>query len=212
MKLLFFLLLITSCTTLVSSSCFGNNSSPNTTTSPCLAGVYIPHQQPYRPSSPYFPQVHPTHEFPGYRPAGYPYPQPGYQQPYQGSHVQFPQSIGHHDPYYRPIDVSRVGYSYPSGYRGPHPHHDWNQQHNYNNHLSQPPPRYTIGHGHPNFSPVPPRRTYQIQSPSKEPVFMDRGTIAFVGRDVELSCSFHDTRYRIVSVSMSVSILTQLTI
>lgn len=196
MKLLFSLLLITASTSFVTSSCFGNATASNSTTSPCLAAAY---GQEYRPSSAYFPPAYPHHEIPGYR------PQTAYYHQH-GSNVLFPSPYPgqHHQPYYRPSEGPGSGYSYPADYRGPLP--DWNQQ-QYNNHLSQPPPRYTIGHGHPNLLPVHPefqRRTYIAdlrQTPPKEPVFMDRGTVGFVGRDAELSCAFYDSRFRLVSVS-----------
>lgn len=197
------------CIVPVRTSCFGNSSTPNSTISPCLVngGAFLPHQLPpalflNRPS-PYYQHTYPQDHPYGYRTAPQ-FP----QQQLPGSNVLFPQSgyQTEYNPYYRPNDLSRVGYSYPSGYRGPQM--EWNHYYppQYSNHLGQPPPRYTLGHGHPNFSPVSPifqRRTYASdyrQSQWKEPLYQGRGTVAFVGRDAELSCSFYDTRYKVVSV------------
>ena len=114
--------------------------------------------------------------------------------------MAFPQSgyrTDAYNPFFRPIDVSRVGYSYPAGYRGPQT--DWPQ------YGQPPPPRYTIGSGYPSFAPIQPiqRRTYLVEQRGHagEPIFMGRGGLVFVGRDAELSCSFYDNRFRIVSVS-----------
>ena len=193
------------------SSCFGNGTVPNSTASPCLVngGAFLPNQLPaavfpHRPSSPFYPQVYPYEQPYGYRTG------PQFtQQQLPASNIRFPQPgyQTEYNPYYRPNDVSRLGYSYPAGYRGPEVEYNHNSSPYYNNYLGQPPPRYTLGHGHPNFSPVAPlfqRRTYAAdhrQDHTKEPIFMDRGTVSFVGRDAELSCSFYDNRYRVVSVS-----------
>lgn len=215
-KFIFFLLLIgtISC---VHAACFDNGTFPNSTANPCLVNGGPFYQLPpaaYPPhlSSPYYQQVNPYQQPYGYQ-TGARVPTP--QLP--GSNVIFPKTgyQNAYNPYYRPDDISRLGYSYPAGYRGPQTEYYQYGGPQYNNHLSQPPSRYTLGQGHPNFSPVAPlfqRRTYNSmydpdhrQDHTREPIFMDRGTVAFMGRDAELTCAFYDNRYRIVSVSLRFS-------
>ena len=192
----------------IRASCFGNGTSPyNTTSHPCFTGAVFPnhllppqhsiHPQQVYPQSPF--------EFPIYRPNPY-YPQPGYQP---GSSTSFiPGSYQtEYNPYYRPNDISRLGYAYPTGYRGPQ--FGWQpQEHNYHgNYMNQIPARYSLTFGHPNMLPVHPafqKRTYVVNNRPdhlNQPIFMDRGTFTFVGRDAELTCAFLDSRYRLVSVS-----------
>ena len=185
------------------ASCLGNSTSLNSTT-PCLVGALLP---AYRPQS-VFPSPYPhyVNEFYGQRPS----PQVAFQPHHASYRPVLPNFQTDYDPYFRPNDAHSNGYTYPAGYRGP----EWTPYHSqyHQQPISQPPIRYSIGGNHPNLSPVFQRRTYlaNSQSHSTEPIFMDRGTVTFVGRDVELTCAFYDSRFRIVSVSLSSEPLSSL--
>lgn len=139
--------------------------------------------------------------FPEYGDPRFPYvfPPPPHPQPYPNYPVGFqnptygfqPHSQVHWPQAPQPM-AQRSGYTYPPNYSGP----------------SQYYPRLPF-YGYPL-----PHNSFQRRSgplpvavKASEPVFMGRGTVQIMNnRDSELTCSFTDPKYRIISVSCVIEI------
>lgn len=101
------------------------------------------------------------------------------------------------------------GYNYPPGYTGP----QQQQVTTYPQYPGYPNTGYPIQPY--NSNPYYPQQMFGRRmwiAPSKpdakksddDPVFMNRGTIQIInGRDAEMTCTFVDPRYKMVSVSIS---------
>lgn len=106
-----------------------------------------------------------------------------YQYPSHGfgphSHVHWPQQPS----------IQRPGYSYPPNYSGP----------------SQYYPRLPFyGYPLPHYSFSRRSGSLQEAAQATKPLYMDRATVQIInGRDAELTCSFTDPKYRVVSVRKS---------
>lgn len=142
--------------------------------------------------------------FPGYGdprlpymfPPPYPQPYPNYPPGYQMPSYGFQPHQQVHWPQQPP---QRSGYTYPPNYSGP----------------SQYYPRMPVyGYPLPNYSFQRRSGSFPVAAKVTEPIFMDRGTVQIInGRDVELTCSFTDPKYKVISVcNLSFSTLHRLLI
>lgn len=146
----------------------------------------------------------------GYRTYHQPYGdyQGNYPYPTQRSGDNYPPGYQYPLNYYHNMNDGRQtsGYTYPPGYRGPSfgggvygypvywPQTYWPQN-------SQPYPQYP-SYPQPYYPPNFQRRSLELPKPEKlEPRFLGRGSARIIGRDAELTCSFHDPTTNVVSVS-----------
>lgn len=123
--------------------------------------------------------------FPYMFPPPHPQPYPDYPLGFQNPTYGFQPSSQVHWPQHPP--PQRSGYTYPPNYSGP----------------SQYYPRLPFyGYPLPHYSFQRRSGTLPVAARVTEPIFMDRGSVQIInGRDAELTCSFNDPKYKVVSVS-----------